>query len=271
LESTLGKRIGNGRIAEVFEFGDGQVIKLWREPGEHAWVAREAEAQRAVIAAGVPAPAVIAATEVEGRPGIVMERVDGLDGLSSGQKKPWRIWAIGRATGQLHRQLATVQAPAELPSVSDLAREAITYSPNIPQSARARLLAVLERTNGGTALCHMDFHPGNVMETASGYVVIDFANACAGDPVADYAMSRLLLRVGSPAEVSASERVLITTGRLLMATAYLTGYGAVDPPALALWQPLVIAIRLKAAIPEERTGLLRMLSSSLRMAEKNSS
>ena len=268
LEPTLGKRIGNGRAAEVFEYGQGRVIKLWREPGQHAWVAREAQAQRAVIAAGVPAPAIIAEAEVEGRPGIVMEQVAGLDGLTAAEKKPWRIWSIGTATGRLHRQLAGVPAPVELPTVVDMVRHDITHSSNIPESARARLLTLLERAPHRRTLCHLDFHPGNVMETPSGYMVIDLANACAGDPLADHAKSLLLLRVGSPAEVSAWERVVITLGRRLMAAAYRSGYGAVDEHALALWEPLVIAMRLSEGLPEERVALLRMLSSSLRATEK---
>ena len=269
MEPPLGKRIGNGRAAEVYEYGDGQVIKLWRESGHEEWVAREAQAQRAVIAAGVPAPAVIAETEIEGRPAIVMARVDGLDGLTAAEQKPWRIWSIGKATGRLHRQLADVPAPPELPTLVGMARHDITHSENIPESARPRLLALLERTPDGHALCHLDFHPGNVMKTPVGYMVIDLANACAGDPAGDHAKSLLLLRVGSPAEVSAWERVLITTGRRLMAAAYRRGYGSVDKHALALWQPIVIAMRLKEGIPEERASLLRMLSSSLRAAERS--
>ena len=267
---VVGKRIGNGRMAEVFEYGEGQVIKLWREPGQQESVAREAEAQQAVRAAGVATPAVIDQVEVDGREGLIMERVDGLDGLTAAEKKPWRIWAIGTATGRLHRQLGQVEAPANLNSVASTARWEITNSPHVPAAARARLLAVLERNLDGRSLCHLDFHPGNVMQTVAGPFVIDLANARAGDPIADHAKSLLLLRIGSPAEVSHWQRVLITLGRRLMAAAYRHGYGRVDQRALARWRPIMVAQRLREGIPEEREKLLRLVSSTLREAERQS-
>jgi aminoglycoside phosphotransferase (APT) family kinase protein len=219
------------------------------------------------MAAGVSVPRVFEQTTVEGRPGLVLERVSGLDGLTAAQKRPWRIWSIGTATGRLHRQLAQVTAPEGLPTAKEIARWEITNSPSIPEAARPRLLAILEQAPEGTSLCHFDFHPGNVMESASGLVIIDFANAAAGDPVADHAKSLLLLEVGDPAEVSPWERVVILFGRRLMRAAYRHGYGQTPPEAVRAWWPIVIAHRLHEGIPEERKRLLQMLARALRKAE----
>ena len=263
----LGKRIGNGRAAEVFEFGQGRVIKLWREPGHPEWMAREARAQQAVIAAGVRAPTVFEETQVDGRNGLIIERVDGLDGLTAALKQPWRIWSIGRGIGRLHRQIAKVAAPAELPTFEQRTRHIIA-DPKFPADIRERLLALFERAPRRIALCHMDFHPGNIMETTRGPVVIDFANAQAGHPACDHIQSLLLLTVGVPAEVSLSERILILVGRRLMTWGYRSGYGKIDRREMTFLRPLVIAQRLGDGIPEERAGLEAMLPKALAAAER---
>ena len=267
MKPVLGKRIGNGRAAEVFEFGEGRVIKLWREAGHADWMAREARAQQAVIAAGVSAPAVFEETQVDGRNGLVMERVDGVDGLTAAMRWPWRIWSIGRGIGRLHRQLSVVPAPPELPTFEQRTRDVIG-APEFPADTRERLFALFEKAPRGTSLCHMDFHPGNIMETTRGPVVIDFANAQAGHPACDHIQSLLLLTLGVPAEVGLRERVLILVGRRLMTWAYRSGYGRRDRREMALLRPLVIAQRLGDGIPEERTGLEKMLPKALAAAEK---
>ena len=267
MDPTVGKRIGNGRAAEVFEFGEGRVIKVWREPGMEFALARESAAQQAVSAAGVAVPAVFGEQEVEGRCGLIMERIDGVDGLKAALKSPWKIWSIGRGFGRLHRQLGQVTAPAGLITFEERTRLVVEHA-EFPEHFRARLLPLFERAPKGSSLCHMDFHPGNVMRTAKGPVVIDFANAQVGHPVADHIQSLLLLELGVPAEVSILERLVIAAGRRLMKWGYRRGYGKVNAAALRALRPLVVAQRLGDQIPEEREGLLRMLPRAIGEAER---
>ena len=44
------------------------------------------------------------------------------------------------------------------------------------------------------ALCHGDFHPGNVLITPAGPVVIDWSSASRGDPFGDVAWTSRLMR-----------------------------------------------------------------------------
>ncbi len=88
------ERLGAGRAAEVFAYEPGLVLKLLRVPGGVESLEREAAAQTAARAAGIAAPAVSRIVEVDGRAGIVMERVDGLDGLTAISREPWTIWTV---------------------------------------------------------------------------------------------------------------------------------------------------------------------------------
>lgn len=267
----LGQKVGAGRVAEVFLYGDTDVIKLSRVPGPPTVFEAEAAAQRAAAAAGLRVPEVRGIQEVDGRPGLVMARLDGIDGLTAAERQPWRIWSIGRATGKLHRELARTPAPAGLKNLKDRLRHDIGQSRRVPERARGRVLSLLEAAPDGDRLCHGDFHPGNVIETRDGPVIIDFSGASSGDPLADHVNALIILSAGAPPPgLSRRERMLIAVGRDLFAAAYRSGYraaGPVDEASARRWKPVIVARRLSEGIPEERNSLLRMLSRSLREAE----
>ncbi len=268
--TELGELLGSGRAAEVFALGEGQVIKLLREGGSPLALEREAAAQRAAHAAGLPVPAVVSIETMEGRAGLVMSRVEGLDGLTAVDRKPWRVWAIGRQVGRLHQQLGSANAPPELPRLLETLRLDIAQSPHIPSRARDRLLAAFDALPDGNTVCHLDFHPGNLVESPEGPFVIDFADARAGHPLADHAKSLVILEAGSlPPGASRWELALVKVGRRLMRAAYIAGYRsdtAIDEAALRRWRAMMIAHRLTQGIEVERVRLLRMLSKSMREA-----
>ena len=269
--AVLGERLGSGRAAEVFAYGEGKVIKLLRDGGSPERLAVEAAAQRAARAAGLPVPEAFGFEMVGGRNGLVMERVDGLDGLTAVDRQPWRVWSIGRQVGRLHRELGRTQAPPELTPLRETLRAGIIASPRIPEAARPRLIALLDSLPEGHAICHQDFHPANVIESHNGPQIIDFSEAQAGDPLADFAKTLVILEAGSlPPGASPSELLLARVGRRIMTAAYRSGYladGPINTQALRQWQPALIAQRLIQGIEVERRQLLRMLSRSLRESQ----
>lgn len=270
MELSPGERLGIGRGAEVFACGEGRVLKLLRNPEDAHWLTQEAAAQRAAIAAGIRAPQVFDLVEHDGRPGLLMERIEGPDGLTLFDKEPWRVWEIGKLVGRLHTTLSVVTAPADIPSMRDFMRHDISTSDRVPAAARQRLLKILEGLPESSQLCHMDFHPGNVMVTADGPVIIDFASARRGDHIADHVKSLILLEASSPVEMGLWERMVVRFGRGIARLAYKRGFGRLSGQEAALarrWRPVVIGQRLAEGIPEERGKLLRMLSRSLREAE----
>lgn len=88
--------IGEGREAEVFEWRDGLVLRLQRTPGPIARLAFEVAALEAARSAGVPVPQAYEEVVVDGRPGLVMEHLQGPDLLTMIGQKPWLVFASGR-------------------------------------------------------------------------------------------------------------------------------------------------------------------------------
>jgi phosphotransferase family enzyme len=83
---------------------------------------------------------------------LVLERIEGPTMLAELRRRPWRLAGHARALAELHHRLHAI--PFE---------------------------------NG--RLLHLDFHPDNVLLSARGPIVIDWANARAGDPALDVAMT----------------------------------------------------------------------------------
>jgi len=69
--------IGLGRTAEILAWDNSQVVKLFRKDWSHSAVKWEEKVSRIVSEAGLPVPAVYGIIEVEGRHGIIYDRVHG--------------------------------------------------------------------------------------------------------------------------------------------------------------------------------------------------
>ena len=77
MPGSLGEKIGEGAFSEAYAWAPGQVVKLFR-PGVSRLMARhEVRMLRAVHAAGVPVPEVFGEVTLDGRFGIVLQRLDG--------------------------------------------------------------------------------------------------------------------------------------------------------------------------------------------------
>jgi aminoglycoside phosphotransferase (APT) family kinase protein len=115
----------------------------------------------------------------------------------------------------------------------------------------------------GNSLLHGDFHPGNVLLSSRGPVVIDWPNATAGDATADFARTDLLLRMGDPPPgTPALVRYLQGFGRKLIRSAYRRAYLKARPTDEALcarWQLVRTADRLYADNIEVEHDTLRAL------------
>ena len=75
--TSLGKPIALGRTAEIYAWEEGQVLKLFHDWLSANRVEYEAQISRAVHTSGLPVPAVGEVVEINGRLGLIYERVVG--------------------------------------------------------------------------------------------------------------------------------------------------------------------------------------------------
>jgi aminoglycoside phosphotransferase (APT) family kinase protein len=219
------RRIAEGREAEIFAWEDGAVLKLYRTVG---YGELEAAALATIGDAGGPAPRLIGRHEVGGRPGLIIERVDGIDMLAQLERTPWRIVGLAKQLAIAHAAIHRLEAPAGLPATKELLAQRIENGP-LPAPLRDLGLEHASALPEGDRLCHGDFHPGNVLVTADGLSVIDWPLASRGHPAADHARTALLMAIGDPPPVSAWMRTLIMVGRRWFSRVYAKSYRRLVP------------------------------------------
>lgn len=124
---------------------------------------------RLVREAGYPVPEVF---EVHGD-GMVLERVDGSTMLDDLAAHPWRVQRHARTLAALHRDLHRIEAVEGLPG---------RFGPPAPDDV----------------VVHGDLHPGNVILSRRGPVVIDWTSGGRGPAGADVADAWLVLACAQP-------------------------------------------------------------------------
>ncbi len=259
-----GPMIAQGRTAEVFAWGDKQVLKLFLEGWPRGDAEREARSAQVVHDAGLPAPAVEGIVEVDGRPGIVFERVEGPSMLNVLMSKPWKTPKLARTLAELQAQLHSCEVP-ELRSLRGAVQDVIRGSVLLAESTKEAVLKVLEQLPDGNAVCHGDFHPDQVIMSPRGPIIIDWSNALQGNPLADVARTSFILQMGDVPSFIA-RRWLINSVRRLFYSGYLKRYlqlRATSREEIAAWELPMAAVRLTENIPEEKELLQAMVEARL--------
>jgi aminoglycoside phosphotransferase (APT) family kinase protein len=262
-DATELRKIAEGREAEMFAWEDGTILRLLREPGAEQRNQWQAAAMEAARRRGVRVPAVLGATTVMGRPGLIMERIEGPDMLTLVGRRPWATFRVARICGEVQARLHEVQAPSAMPPLREVLRRRIEATDQLPQQLAEFALEVLAGLPDGDRLCHGDYHPGNILMAGEEPVLIDWSNALRGDPMADVARSRMMLRLGEPPPgTSLALRMLALVGRNLLVALYLRSYRKARPldmAAVKRWEIPIVAARLSEGIEEEVPRLLALL------------
>jgi aminoglycoside phosphotransferase (APT) family kinase protein len=260
---TYGKLIGQGRTAEIYAWGDGEALKLYHVGWPASAAAHEVDIGRALAGTGLPVPTVGRALEVDGRYGLLFERIVGPSLMERFSAKPWTVIESLRVFTDLHLAMHT-HSVTGLPSQREQLARLIKEASAAPVAIRAQALERLDQLPDGNALCHGDYHPDNVLMTRGGPVIIDWGSASSGHPLGDVARTELLLGVGEP-PASRMNRWLLSSARALVRRAYIRRYLRLRPASagdLAAWRFPIAVARLGEGIVEERDKLLRLIEAS---------
>jgi len=263
----LDKPIALGRTAEIFAWEDGKILKLFRDRVPPGDVDYELRLARIVQASGLPVPAVFDIIEINGRRGIVYERMDGPSMLASMGENPKETPHYLRQLAELHIEMHTRSVP-ELPSQRERLQRKIQHAKPLSKELKAATLQALDALPDGDRLCHGDFHPGNILLTADDPIIIDWIDATRGNPLADVARTHLLFSMARLPGLSIVALLLRLANRWLL-DQYLQGYFASRPDerkALNAWIPVVAAARMEEGITHEFPQLLKIVKSGLRKA-----
>ncbi|HWS28752.1 MAG TPA: aminoglycoside phosphotransferase family protein [Clostridia bacterium] len=258
--------INQGNTAEIYDMGGGKILKLFKEGISAETCRREFENTRAAGALLGNVPRAFEEITLNGRPGIVYEKVIGtnmLDHMLS------HIWTIRSQSVNLAEYHAGIQkeVQAEMPSVKAKLGRDILAATFLTAEEKDKVLSRMQTLPDGNRLCHFDFHPGNIIFAEGGPVIIDWMTACKGDPAADAARTRMMLKYGlvprASKWVQAAAHAVQSYIYRIYSKHYLkiTGIKKAD---VQKWELPIAAARLHEWISEEeKTALLNFIRREL--------
>ncbi len=260
-----GEVIGEGRTAQVYAWGPRHALKLYYDWWPTSNIEYEARIGRAVHAAGVPCPAVGEIVRVDGRRGLVYERIDGPSMSDMLLAEPHRLEELATTFAQLH---ATMHRPAPDSGLPGQRQQLLQHlglaSPApLPIEWKEKVLRLLQVLPDGNAVCHGDLHPGNVLMSARGPLAIDWENASLGSPLADVARTSLLLETAHFYLPETPDYPSIVQAIALFRQLYLQSYCAItgaDPALISAWRVPLAAARLHEGIAVEEAYLLGIVA-----------
>lgn len=241
---AYGALIGEGKVAEVFEYGEGRVLKLYRAGQPRSDAVREAEVLGVVARGGVRAPQAHEVRQFDGRWGVVMDRVAGRPFAEAMLADPAASAPYFAAMARLQAGLHSAEGAGLMPVKTRLDGK-IGRAAGLADPVRQRLRDRLQALPDGDRLLHGDFHPYNILGTPEDAVIVDWLDATAGPAAADVCRSWLLMQTLS----------------MDLAETCLGAYLAIAPMervAVFDWLPVLAAARLTENVPDEAGALMAM-------------
>lgn len=245
MSGSLGEKIGEGAFSDVHAWAPGQVVKLFKSGVARRTIRHEARMTRAVFAAGAPAPEVLDEVSLDGRFGIVLQRLDGPTLSQLTRSGAMTREHAGGVLAQLYISLHKTRPPPEMLSLYDWMDGSLRLSVGIPKRVAAGVLALIERLPPGDELCHVDLHPGNVVMTADGPRVVDWTSAVRAGGALDLACCHVLLSELVPETSDDPERPRAINAAVQSEYARLAGMSLGKlTAAMERYQPIVYVFAL---------------------------
>ena len=225
---AAGDEVLQERTGKLIVRDGATVLKIFGPEYKVSDILNEAMNEARAAETGLPVPKVLEVMKMRDHWCIRREFV-------AGKTLADAMAADKRRLDKLLAQFVAIQAEifkktsARMGNLSDKLDRQISASP-LPRETRYDLHVRLQGLPRGTALCHGDFNPSNVIITPKGdWRVIDWAHVRLGDPLADVARSYLLFWLSG--HVAAAEKYMALACEALK----------VKLPDVQKWLPIVAA------------------------------
>lgn len=254
--------ICQGNIAEVFLYDETKILKLFRNDFPPDIIATEFDFANRISSDLKFAPKVFGLVEYRNRCGILYEKIDGKDMIAEMLKRPNKIRSCSKALAELHVKIHQASTDLGLDIKSKLSND-INAAADLSEQEKEVIFSYIGTLPDGQALCHFDFHPGNVMIKDGEFYVIDWMTACNGNAFADVARTYLLLRYGELPYAGCFVKFIAHIAEKHIGKIYLRRYKkltGMKDAEMEKWLLPIAAARLREWIPQsEKKKLLKFI------------
>jgi aminoglycoside phosphotransferase (APT) family kinase protein len=184
-----GEQIGAGMSAVIYAH-KGVAAKVFRESQYRRQAFQEAFTMVVIETLNIPAPRVYGVETFQNRPVLLMDHVKGVSlndiAIKNPEKTDECIGKVVELQALMHKSFSNDFRPLKM-----VLNGNIIASPGLSQEEKEQLISKLSKLPDGDALCHGDFHGGNILFDGKNYSIIDWAEVACGAPAADACRSYL--------------------------------------------------------------------------------
>jgi thiamine kinase-like enzyme len=261
-----GHLIARGRTAEVYEWRQAEVLKLFYDWCPAEWAKHEASIAVIVNQKGLASPKYIGTVNIDGRNGIIYERIGGVSMLQLTTQNPLRAKRQAKLLAELHSEINS-RTGEGLPNMRPFLVDSISQNTSLSDAMKVQLISLLSELKDGNSLCHFDFHPDQVLMNKNGPVVLDWMTAVQGNRIADVARSLVILKFGQAPYMNWVKRQAANIFRSTFSRTYLNRYldlcKEISRSDIGKWMLVLAAARLKEGIKEEKKAIHLYLKREL--------
>ncbi len=266
-----GDLIGQGNTAEVFEWEDKGVLKLYRNGIPEIACTNEFTITQYAYEHMKIAPKPIEIIHSNERIGAVYERLNGKTLLKMMVAKPWKLRKYSKMLAQCHMKMHT-KASLSVRTVKEKLLDDIKRVSILSLEEKRLIIAYVDTLSDGDCICHFDFHPDNVIIQNDQYYVIDWMTGCIGNPLSDVARTVILLTYAKMPRAPFLVNAIIKAMQKRICKYYLSEYKKLTNynfSEMEKWKLPIAAARLSEWIPEgESRQLLDYVKQELSRMER---
>lgn len=211
-----GRIIGVGNTATVYEWEEGKVLKLFHQGYPREDVEKEFKNARAICNMNFAKAKAYEIIFCKEQIGIIYDRLEG-ESLLDWVMKTGDIQECAVYMAKLHKKIIQNRIN-NVPNYKEFLRCNIVNARDLKK--QEEVLNMLDKLPDGNALCHGDFHPGNIFISDGRTMVIDFMNICHGYFLYDVARTIFLVEY-TPVPTEAKDKEMFLQFKKTLADLYL--------------------------------------------------
>lgn len=252
--------IGDGMTAKVYEYSPQCIAKVYNQDMPVESVEYEKSLLRIISDLDIKTAKYIDFQTVNGRPAIIMEKIDGVSFFAKVLQRPLNILSFIDALIAAQREIHQNRTD-RLPSEKARFRKQV-HNSGLDGSIQDKLCGLIDSLPDCDNVCHGDYHFGNIISSRDGLYAIDWMNSYRGNPVGDIFRSYLMMKSPfNPLPIKGVRKFAFMTFKSIVAEIYLSKAlraRGLRKSEKRMWLAVVAAVRLCDNVPNEREWLVRL-------------
>lgn len=261
------KQIGQGRTADVYDFQEDKVLKLFKKDFPIEAINQEYNLSKNAYSLGLSTPCTFEMIDHDNRKGIIYQKITGSTLLSQISKNPFFTKKYSKIFATVHHNLHSKDDLELEGNQKKILTHNIQSTSLLNEEEKNKIIKYIDQLPDGNKLCHGDFHPDNII-AGNEYWIIDWMTGMIGHPSGDVARTVILLSYGTMPE--GTPRLILAVINFIrkrINKEYIRQYlkqSQQDYIEIDKWILPVAAARLTEWIPpEEKNKLLLVIRERL--------